>query len=127
MTSAMGKGITRLTVFFVIALTAGFVQAQRTPEQMRQRFETQNKETIEQLALSEEQTPLVTKILDEGLEARMKLMESRTGGGGNQGIREEMIILNEETTKKLSEVLTDVQMTKYKEIQESRQRRRRNG
>ncbi len=117
-----------LALLVVVVLTAGVAQAQRgnfSPEQMKQRLEEQNKAVMAQLELSDEQAPKVTEIMTLALDERMKLMADRTGGGG--GFREGMTALDEETTKKLAEVLTEDQLAKYKKILADRPQRRQGG
>lgn len=129
MTGTTSNILKRLAVFAVIALTVGVVHAQRgnfSPEQMRARFEEQNKELAQELALTEEQTPKFMEIMTAAVDERIEMFaEMRGGGGDRQGIREKMAALDEETTEKLAEVLTEEQMKKYKEIQANRPRRRR--
>ncbi len=129
MTGTISNILKRLAVFAVIALTVGVVHAQRrnfSPEQMRARFEEQNKELVQELALTEEQTPKFMEIMTAAVDERIEMMaEMRGGGGDRQAIREKMVALDEETTEKLAEVLTEDQMKKYKEIQANRSQRRR--
>ena len=129
MTNTISNTLKRLAVFAVIALTAGVVHAQRgnfSSEQMRARFEEQNKELVKQLGLTEEQTPKFMEIMTAAVDKRIEMIEEMRGGGGDrQGIREKMAALDEETTEKMAEVLTESQMKKYQEIQANRPRRRR--
>ena len=131
MTNTISSTLKRLAVFAVIALTAGVVHAQRgnfSSEQMRARFEEQNKDLAQELALTEEQTTKFTEIMTAAVDIRIEMIaEMRSGGGGREAIREKMTALDEETTEKLAEVLTEDQMKKYKEIQANRPRRRRGG
>jgi len=122
------KILPSMVFIFLFVLSAGVAQAQRgnfSPEQMRERQESANKELISQLELSDEQTPKVTEILTAALDARIEMMADMRGGGGRGAMREKMAKMDEETTEKLVEVLSEDQMAKYKKILANRPRRGR--
>ncbi len=129
MTRTISNVFKRLAVFAVLLLTAGIVHAQRgnfSPEQMRARFEEQNKELAQKLALTEDQMPKFMEIMTASVDKRIDMIaEMRGRRGDRQGFREKMASLDEETIKNLAEVLTEDQMKKYEEIQANRPRRRR--
>ena len=126
------KLLAQAAVLSIFLLTAGVAEAQRSrasPEQMRERQESFNAELIEQLELSDDQTPKVDEILATALDARIEMMEEMSGGGSRpEGMREKMAAITAETLEKMTEVLTDDQLEAYKKILEDRpQRRRRSG
>jgi len=126
------KLLAQAAVLSIFLLTAGVAEAQRSrasPEQMRERQESFNAELIEQLELSDDQTPKVDEILATALDARIEMMEEMSGGGSRpEGMREKMTAITAETLEKMTEVLTDDQLEAYKKILEDRpQRRRRSG
>jgi len=132
MIRTISAGAARLAALALVLLSANVALAQGgnfSPEAMRQRFEEQNKALITELALTEAQTPKFTEIMNAALEARMKLYEGFTPGGGGdfQGMREKMVALDEETTKKLADVLNEEQLARYSQIQQERRNRRPGG
>ncbi|MFQ5569214.1 MAG: hypothetical protein ACE5G0_06040 [Rhodothermales bacterium] len=98
------------------------------PERMKERLAAQVEDTIEQLALTDEQEEPVRAILEENTNKRIELITNARESGSREAMmamREDTAALNEETEKKLAEVLTEEQLTKYQEIQAERASRRR--
>jgi len=101
-----------------------------SPEQMKERMAAQTQDLIKQLNLTADQKAPVDSILAQQNDKRLEMFtKARESGSGMQGMREQMMALDEETASTLSEVLTPDQLTKYKEIREAQaaQRGRRGG
>ena len=95
------------------------------PEQMKARMAAQTDSLIKHLALTADQEEPVRAILEARNTKRMEIMTAARESGSFMGMREDMAALNEETTKKLGDVLTEEQMATYKKIQEEQRSRRR--
>ena len=123
------KFFAHIAVLSAFVLAAGVAQAQRarfSPEQMRERQESFNAELIEQLELSDDQTPMVAEILATALDERIEMMEEmRSGGGRPQGMREKMSAITNDTIEKLTDVLSEEQLAEYEKILAERPRRGR--
>ena len=113
------------TLFAVVCATPAF--GQRDPAAMKERLSAQKTEIIQLLKLSDEQLPLVSEILDRGIEQRSELMGNRSSDGFS-GMREKMEKIDSKTTEDLSAVLSEKQMEIYakkmKDDRENRPRRR---
>jgi hypothetical protein len=116
-------GLALLLLSFWLA-PASFAQGRGVnPEQMQERMEAQNEETIKELGLPKAKADLVRPILQTSLEKRMDLMKNRQD---RQAMRAKMGDLDQETETKLAEVLSKEEMVKYKKIQEERAAQRGN-
>ena len=116
-----------LTLALVASLwLASSAFAQPTPEQMQQRMAAQTDTLVKKLDLTAAQDEPVRAILAAHNEKQMELRNEARAGGSFGGMREKMMALQEETTLKLGEVLTEEQMTTYKTFLEE-QRSRRGG
>ena len=77
----------------------------------------------EQLDLTDEQAAQMKPIIDEQSKKQQELFEN--AGGDRETMRAEMTKLMEETDKQYAEVLTEEQMSKYREIRQERMRQGR--
>ncbi len=95
------------------------------PEQMVNR---QMEQLKDQMDLTGEQETQMRKILKEGAETMQKArIEMREGGGGFEGMREQMQQMREEQNEKIKAILSDEQWEKYQDIQEEMRSQRRQG
>ena len=112
----------------VLALIAIPVQAQqRGPgpgRAMGPDIDQQMAELTEALSLSDEQAVSVRAVLEEQSEKRTEMF---SGGppDDRQAMRAAMMQLQEETEARLTEILSDEQMTAYRELVAERMNRRR--
>ena len=125
------RPIRRAVLFLTLILVASLglapaTFAQPTPEQMKERMAAQTDTLVNRLALTAAQDEPVRAILAAHNDKQMELREEARAGGSRGGMREKMMALQEETTLKLGEVLTEEQMTTYKTFLEE-QRGRRGG
>jgi periplasmic protein CpxP/Spy len=73
----------------------------------------------EQLKLTDDQKTKVTAVLEENMKVRGALMESvRSGDIPREEMRERWQALQAEMNKKMAEILTEEQVTKYREMME---------
>jgi Spy/CpxP family protein refolding chaperone len=77
----------------------------------------------EQLDLTDEQAAQMKPIIDEQSKKQQELFEN--AGGDRATMRAEMTKLMEETDKQYAEVLTEEQMSKYREMRQERMRQGR--
>ena len=97
---------------------------QMDPEERAKQQTAQIKEAV---GLNADQEKKVLAINLEQGKAQAKMFEDMQGGGGDfSAMREKMTAMREETSKKLKEVLTADQWTKYEKWQEE-QRSQRGG
>ena len=99
------------------------VDREAAAEQIQQRVE----ETAARLNLTDEQKPEVEAIIRDSAEKRQAVLESFGFKDGNRpkmnprkmrSMRGQMNEIADETTEKLSAVLTDAQMAEYEQIKE---------
>ncbi|MEL7489823.1 MAG: Spy/CpxP family protein refolding chaperone [Pseudomonadota bacterium] len=119
-------------LFFAAAMTASPTLAQPSETQREEaaaKMEERIRETAERLDLTEEQKPQVEAILREGIEKRESILKDAGFKEGERPkmrprqmrkLRGDLQEVSEETTEKLSAVLTDEQMTEYAKIQDER-------
>jgi len=121
--STLTHSIRRTALLLALGLVASLwlapmTFAQPTPEQMKERMAIRTDTLIQQLNLTAEQQDPVRAILEASNTKRMEFRDKARESGSFAGMREDMTALNQETTMKLGEVLTEEQMAKYKKIQE---------
>ena len=93
------------------------------PEQFAKRQTAQLKEELD---LNDDQEKKVYEVNLESIKKMSELREKmRSGGGGIEGMREKMMEIREEQNKKMKEILTAEQWTKYEKYQEERLSRMR--
>ena len=109
---------------FVLISAASMAQTRDfNPEEFAKRQTAQLKE---ELGLTSDQEKKVYEINLESIKKMGELREeSRSSGGGFEGMREKMSKVREEQNKKMKEVLTDDQWTKYEKYLEDRRNRMR--
>lgn len=91
---------------------------QMDPEERAKRTTEQIKEAV---GLNADQEKKVLDLNIEQGKKQSKMFEEMQGGGGDmEGMREKMTAMREETSKKLKEILTAEQWTKYEKWQEER-------
>lgn len=118
---------------FVVLLLAGTPASSAqgfNPERMKARMTAQVDETIKTLALEGETADTVRTILMDRVEKRFTLMGAGRGQGDRGAMREAMQKLDDETTGRLAEVLTEEQLAawkKHEEAQRAAMGRRRPG
>ncbi len=120
-------GLFLMAVLFVTSLSMAQPGDQRgfNPEAMAKR---QTAELKEALGLNADQEK---KVYDMNLETSKKMSAMRekmqAGGNGMEGMREKMTQIRAEQDKKMKEILTTDQWTKYQKYQEERRARRMQG
>jgi Spy/CpxP family protein refolding chaperone len=77
----------------------------------------------EQLDLTDEQVKQMKPIIDEQTKNQQELFQN--SGDDRETMRAEMMKLMEETDRQYSEILTEEQMTKYREMRQQRMRQGR--
>lgn len=92
------------------------------PEDLAKRQTAQLKEELD---LNEDQEKKVYDLNLESTKKMSKLREEMQSGGGFEGMREKMTEIREEQNKKMKEILTEKQWTKYEKYQEERRSRMR--
>ncbi len=119
-------------LFLAAAMTATPSVAQSSEAQREEaaaKIEERIRETAERLQLTDEQRPQVEAILREGIEKREKILKDAGFEEGQRPqmrprqmrkLRGDLGEVSEETTQKLSAVLTNEQMAEYEKIQEER-------
>ncbi|MBN2637364.1 MAG: hypothetical protein JXR61_13910 [Prolixibacteraceae bacterium] len=103
----------------VTSMAQGFGGGQQmTPEERAKQTTAQIKEAV---GLNADQEKKVLDLNIEQGKKQSKMFEEMQGGGGDmEGMREKMTAMREETSKKLKEILTADQWTKYEKWQEER-------
>lgn len=120
-------GLFLIAVIFGTTVSMAQPGGQRNfdPEEMAKR---QTAELKEALGLKADQEK---KVYDLNLETSKKMSamrdEMQASGSGFEGMREKMQKIREEQDKKMKELLTDDQWTKYQKYQEERRARRAQG
>jgi protein CpxP len=114
-------------LFFMLVMAAtsmaqGFGGGQQmTPEERAKQQTAQIKEAV---GLNADQEKKVLDLNVEQGKKQSKMFEEMQGGGGDmEGMREKMTAMREETNKKMKEILTAEQWTKYEKWQEERRSR----
>ena len=114
-------------LFFMLLMAAtsmaqGFGGGQQmTPEERAKQQTAQIKEAV---GLNADQEKKVLDLNVEQGKKQSKMFEEMQGGGGDmEGMREKMTAMREETNKKMKEILTAEQWTKYEKWQEERRSR----
>jgi protein CpxP len=114
-------------LFFMLVMAAtsmaqGFGGGQQmTPEERAKQQTAQIKEAV---GLNADQEKKVLDLNIEQGKKQSKMFEEMQGGGGDmEGMREKMTAMREETNKKMKEILTAEQWTKYEKWQEERRSR----
>jgi hypothetical protein len=109
---------------FVFISLAGIAQPRDfNPENFAKR---QTEELKEELGLTADQEKKVYEINLESINKMGEMREeARSSGGGFEGMREKMTKIREEQNKKMKEVLTEDQWTKYEKYLEERRERMR--
>lgn len=92
------------------------------PEDFAKRQTAQLKEELD---LNKEQEEKVYDLNLESIKKMSKLREEMQSGGGFEGMREKMTEIREEQNKKMKEILSEKQYTKYEKFQEERRSRMR--
>jgi hypothetical protein len=111
--------------FLVLIFVSSFGMAQPRnidPEEVAKRQTAQLKEELD---LNAEQEKKVYEVNLEGMKKMSEMREKMRGGGGMEGMREKMMEQREEQNKKMKEILTGEQWTKYEKYQEERRSRMR--
>ena len=94
---------------------------QMDPEERAKQQTAQIKEAV---GLNADQEKKVLDLNVEQGKKQSKMFEEMQGGGGDmEGMREKMTAMREETNKKMKEILTAEQWTKYEKWQEERRSR----
>ena len=114
-------------LFFMLVMAAtsmaqgfggGMGGQQMSPEERAKQQTAQIKEAV---GLNADQEKKVLDLQVEQGKKQSKMFEEMQGGGGDmEGMREKMTAMREETSKKLKEILTADQWTKYEKWQEER-------
>ncbi len=106
----------------VTSMAQGFGGGQQmTPEERAKQQTAQIKEAV---GLNADQEKKVLALNTEQGKKQSKMFEEMQGGGGDmEGMREKMTAMREETNKKMKEILTADQWTKYEKWQEERRSR----
>ena len=109
-------GIALMALLFI---SAGSIAQQRDfdPEQFAKRQTAQLKE---ELGLDEVQEKKVYELNLESIKKMSVLREKMRDGDGFEGMREKMMEIREDQNKKMKEILTEKQWTKYEKFQEER-------
>ena len=109
-------GIALMALLFI---SAGSIAQQRDfdPEQFAKRQTAQLKE---ELGLDEVQEKKVYELNLESIKKMSVLREKMRDGDGFEGMREKMMEIRENQNKKMKEILTEKQWTKYEKFQEER-------
>ena len=121
----------RLAYLLTLALVAGlwltpltFAQGRMgDPEQMKQRMEARTDTLVKHLDLTADQEEPVRAILTEHNTKQIELRNKARESGSFGSMREDMGKLVEETETKLSGVLSEKQMTAYKQFIEDQRNR----
>ena len=136
------KTLSRLIgTLFLTALLLGVgrtAQAQPgmpDPEQIRSRMVAETEDTISRLELDEATAENVRAVLMASIDERIALFketrEMRANGNGDRNarraMRDRMMQLQQETGKKLAEILSDEQMARYRKIVAEKRGGRRGG
>jgi len=114
-------GIVLLT-FILTSVVSIAQQRNFDPEDFAKRQTAQLKEELD---LNKEQEEKVYDLNLESIKKMNKLREERQSGGGFEGMREKMTEIREEQNKKMKEILSEEQWTKYEKLQEERRGRMR--
>jgi len=114
-------GIVLLT-FILTSVVSIAQQRNFDPEDFAKRQTAQLKEELD---LNKEQEEKVYDLNLESIKKMNKLREERQSGGGFEGMREKMTEIREEQNKKMKEILSKKQWTKYEKLQEERRGRMR--
>ncbi|MFW5756171.1 MAG: hypothetical protein ACOCWK_06185 [Tangfeifania sp.] len=112
-------------VFLAFLLSSVVSMAQQRnfdPEEFAKRQTAQLKEELD---LNKEQEEKVYDLNLESIKKMSKLREEMQSGGGFEGMREKMTEIREEQNKKMKEILSEKQWTKYEKFQEERRGRMR--
>lgn len=109
-------GIALMALLFI---SAGSIAQQRDfdPEEFAKRQTAQLKE---ELGLDEVQEKKVYELNLESIKKMSVLREKMRDGDGFEGMREKMMEIREDQNKKMKEILTEKQWTKYEKFQEER-------
>ena len=109
-------GIALMALLFI---SAGSIAQQRDfdPEEFAKRQTAQLKE---ELGLDEVQEKKVYELNLESIKKMSVLREKMRDGGGFEGMREKMMEIREDQNKKMKEILSEKQWTKYEKYQEER-------
>ncbi len=91
-------------------------------EQIATRMAAQVDSLVSQLQLSTEQEEPVRAVLMEQSMLRMQLRQRASGGAS---MRERMLAVNDSTVAKLTELLSDEQLTRYQDFRAQRRPARR--
>ena len=106
----------------VAGMAQGFGGQQMSPEDQAKRTTDQIKEAV---GLNADQEKKVYNLNLEQSKQRAKMFEDMQSGGGDMGsMREKMTAAREEMNKKMKEILTADQWTKYEKWQEQRRSQR---
>ena len=105
------------------------------PEQIRSRMVAETEDTISRLELDEATAENVRAVLMASIDERIALFketrEMRANGNGDRNarraMRDRMMQLQQETGKKLAEILSDEQMARYRKIVAEKRGGRRGG
>ncbi|HKL31429.1 MAG TPA: hypothetical protein VJ919_02775 [Tangfeifania sp.] len=109
----------------ILVLASAMSMAQQRdfdPEEFAKRQTAQLKEELD---LNKEQEEKVYDLNLESIKKMSKLREEMQSGGGFEGMREKMTEIREEQNKKMKEILSEKQWTKYEKFQEERRGRMR--
>lgn len=123
--SAVRPVLNALLAILAVALTSTPAWAQQGGFGGRRMLSPDERlaQLTEQLDLTDEQAAQMKPIIDAQSKKQQELFES--AGGDRATMRAEMTKLMEETDKQYAEVLTEEQMSKYREMRQERMRQGR--
>ncbi len=111
-----------LLAFLLTSVVSIAQQRNFDPEDFAKRQTAQLKEELD---LNKEQEEKVYDLNLESVKKMNKLRDERQSGGGFDGMREKMTEIREEQNKKMKEILSKKQWTKFEKFQEERRGRMR--
>ena len=116
--------LTAFVVLFALGLVSTPALAQQGPGGRRMLSSDERlAQLTEQLDLTDEQVKQMKPIIDDQTKNQQELFQN--AGGDRETMRAEMMKLMEETDRQYAEVLTEEQMTKYREMRQQRMRQGR--
>jgi hypothetical protein len=109
------------TTLILLSLITAMSMAQPRDFDPEQFAKSQTAQLKEELDLNDDQEKKVYEVNLESIKKMSELREKmRDGGGGFEGMREKMMEIREEQNKKMKEILTEDQWTKYEKYLEER-------
>lgn len=112
-----------LLMVLILSSAMGMAQPRDfDPEKFAKRQTAQLKEELD---LNEDQEKKVYELNLESIKKMRKLRDKMQSGGGLEGMREKMMEIREKQNKRMKDLLTEKQWSKYEKFQEERQDRMR--